>query len=403
MRLSNSLLYSSYLVLFFITTHYPARAQNEKSKLEQEKKSTQKKIAEAQQILKQTSSKKQASIGQLNAINKQIEARTSLINSISAEMTILNQQIGEDSNVISAMEDDLDNLKKEYASMVFATYKSNQGFNKLTFLFSSESFNQFLMRLKYMQQYAEARQNQVREINAVKLGLEDERAGLETRKGERQKLLNDKMNENKNLVKLQREQDKVLASLKSREKELKSEIAQRKKDVDRLEKMIANLISAEIKKNATVEKTTPQLHIDLSNITASFESNKTKLPWPVASGFITEHFGTHAHPVYKRIKVPSDGINIQTKENEKVSAVFDGKVTKIAVVPGMKYVVIVQHGNYYTVYARLKEVYVKMGQDIKVNSVIGEVNTDNDGVSEVQFQVWKNTTKLDPENWLAKK
>ncbi len=402
MRLSNSL-YSSYLIFIFLSVSITAFAQHDKNKLEQEKKATQKKIAEAQQILEQTSSKKQASIGQLNAINKQIEARSSLINSITAEIKILDNQIGEDNNVISALENDLNNLKKEYASMVYAAYKSSQGFNKLTFLFSSESFNQFVMRLKYMQQYSEARKNQVRLINEVKNELVEERSGLETRKNERENLLNDQVNENRKLVKLQKEQDKVLVSLKSREKELKLEIAQREKDVDRLEKMIASLISAEIKKNETAEKTTPQLNIDLSNITASFENSRTKLPWPVASGFITEHFGTHPHPVYKRIKVPSDGINIQTKQDEKVNAVFDGKVTKIAVVPGMKYVVIIQHGNYYTVYARLKEVYVKMGQDIKVNDVIGEVNTDKDGVSEIQFQVWKNTTKLDPENWLAKR
>ena len=85
-------------------------------------------------------------------------------------------------------------------------------------------------------------------------------------------------------------------------------------------------------------------------------------------------------------------------------AVFDGIVKKIAIVPGeFKYVVIVQHGAYFTVYAKLKKVNVKMGQQIARQDVIGEVNTDVDGISEVQFQVWKNTQKLDPELWLAKR
>ena len=104
------------------------------------------------------------------------------------------------------------------------------------------------------------------------------------------------------------------------------------------------------------------------------------------------------------MKIPNDGVNIQTKQNEEVKAVFDGIVKKIAIVPGdFKYVVIVQHGNYYTVYAKLKSVNVKMGQQVSRQDVIGEVNTDIDGVSEVQFQVWKNTEKLDPELWLAKR
>ena len=102
--------------------------------------------------------------------------------------------------------------------------------------------------------------------------------------------------------------------------------------------------------------------------------------------------------------MPNDGVNIQTKENEKVRSVFNGTVKKIAIVPGeFKYVVIVQHGTYYTVYAKLKKVDVKMGQQLVKDDVIGEVNTDVDGVSEVQFQVWKNTQKLDPELWLAKR
>ena len=102
--------------------------------------------------------------------------------------------------------------------------------------------------------------------------------------------------------------------------------------------------------------------------------------------------------------MPNDGVIIQTKENEKVKAVFTGTVKKIAIVPGeFKYVVIVQHGTYFTVYAKLKQVNVKSGQLVKVNDVIGEVNTDVDGVSEIQFQVWKNTQKLDPELWLAKR
>jgi septal ring factor EnvC (AmiA/AmiB activator) len=69
----------------------------------------------------------------------------------------------------------------------------------------------------------------------------------------------------------------------------------------------------------------------------------------------------------------------------------------------MRYVVLVQHGDYFTVYAKLKEVFVREGDPISSNQRIGVVNTNKNGTSEVQFQIWKNTQKLNPENWIAKK
>jgi septal ring factor EnvC (AmiA/AmiB activator) len=378
-------------------------AQSKKDKLQQEKSAAQKRINEVQQILEQTSVKRKTSTGQLNALSKQIEAHSTLINSISAELNFLQSQITQDNVVINALENDLVNLKKEYGAMVYAAYKSHNSYDKLTFLFSSKTFNQLVMRLKYMEQYSKARKAQVRLIGQVKEKLVAERKGLEERRAERSSLLAEQQSKNQKLLTLRKQENKMLGELKSRESELKKEIAQKKDDVARLEKMIASIISAEIKKTATAENKSPAVEIDLSNITASFEKNKANLPWPVNSGFISEHFGTHPHPVYKRIKVPNDGVNIQTKQNEKVRAVFKGTVKKVAVIPGMKYVVIVQHGNYFTVYARLREVSVKMGQEIEINDEIGEVNTDKDGVTEIQFQVWKNTTKLDPELWLAKR
>jgi murein DD-endopeptidase MepM/ murein hydrolase activator NlpD len=389
------------LQLILISDGY---GQVNKSQLEKEKATFQNQIKEAQQILAQTSSKKKASVGQLNAIKKQIEGQTKLIRTYSSEVKMLNEKIQEDGIVINAMQQDLDNLKKEYASMVYSMYKSSNGFNRLSFIFASSNLSQFYMRFKYLEQYASARKNQVKLISEIKAELGDEKVIFEHAKDEKNVLLSEQMKEKKTLDKLKSEQDKVFTNLKNEETKLTKDIAKKKKEVSKLENLISKLLKEEIKSTASATKEVADLKIDLKNISSLFEKNKSNLPWPVASGFISEKFGTHPHPVLKRIKMPSDGVNIQTKRNEQVRAVFNGVVKKIAIVPGeFKYVVIVQHGSYFTVYAKLKEVSVKMGQQIAKNDVIGEVNTDVDGVSEVQFQVWKNTQKLDPELWLAKK
>jgi len=400
-QLNRSTWWLFIFVHFFF--YFQVEAQKSKTQLEQEKLAAQKSINDAQLILKETTARKKGSLGQLHAINKQVESRQKLIHSSKLELSIIENGIKEDFNVISALENDLKELKDEYASMICSAYKSSSNFSRLTFLFASESFDQLIMRLKYLQQYSKARQNQVRLITEVRTELIIEKEQLEKRKDEKEKLLAEQLNESEKLQKLKKEQNRVLTNLKSREKELRKQIVQRQKDVAKLEKLIDKLIREEIRKTNLASEKNKTVEINLSNISASFEKNKMKLPWPVSTGFIFGHFGTHPHPVYKGIKVPNNGINIQTKKNEKVKAVFTGKVKKIVVVPGMKYVILIQHGNYYTLYARLKEVYVQMGQHIEKNGVLGAVNTDQNGVSELHFELWKKTTKLDPETWLVKK
>jgi len=375
---------------------YPQKSRDE---LEKEKQANLQKIKEAQAILEQTQSQQKSSVGRLNAINKQIEARKDLVLSMQKEIAFINNQISVSTNVIESMEEDLMRLKNEYGNMIYNSYKSSNSFNKLTFLFSSNSFNQFVMRLKYLEQYSEARKDQVRMINEVKEGLNVGKADLEKNKGEKTMLLNEQIAEQKKLAGLYSKQNDELSSLKKQEKNLKTELAKRQKDVEKLEKLIASLVEKEINAaNAANSK------LDLSKLSSLFEKNKAKLPWPVSTGFISGHFGTQQHPVLKKVMVNNIGVIIQTKEQEKVKAVFDGKVTKVAIVPGeMKNVVLLQHGEYFTVYTRLKEVYVKKGQTIKTNEIIGVVNTDVNGNSELEFQVWKKFEKLDPETWLVKK
>lgn len=389
------------LQLGFISNVY---AQKNKSQLEKEKSSFQRQIQETQQILAQTTNKKKVSIGQLNAIKKQIEGHTKLTRTYSNEIKILNNQIEEDENVIYALQQDLDNLKKEYASMVYSMYKSSNGFNRLSFIFASSTLSQFYMRFKYLEQYTSARKNQVKFISEIKDEIGDEKTSLEDSKKEKNVLIKEQLKEKGKLDKLKLEQDKVFAKLKNEETSLIKDIAKKKNEVSKLENLISKLLKEEIKNTASAAKKTPEVKIDLENISGLFENSKANLSWPVSSGFISEKFGTHPHPILKRVKMPNDGVNIQTKQNELVKAVFNGIVKKIAIVPGeFKYVVIMQHGSYFTVYAKLKKVNVKMGQQIARNDVIGEVNTDVDGTSEVQFQIWKNTKKLDPELWLAKR
>ena len=368
-------------------------AQKNRKDLEKEKQENLRKIKEAEKILAETELEKVSTLGQLKALNQQIKARQQLIASISEEVSYLDGEIQQISIVIEALESDLEQLKKEYASMIYSASKTRNGVNRLTFLFSAATFNQFLLRLKYLEQYAEMRKTQVEQINKVRDALTDQKEVGVAKRKEQNDLLQEQLAESKKLQNLRGKQSGLVSELSKRQKQLAKELESRKKAIKSLDNLIAGLIKKEMEKKVS--------STNVSELNATFEKNQSKLPWPVQTGFISSAFGRHPHPVLKGIEVENQGIDIQTQTGEVVKAVFDGEVVTKAFVPGMNNVVIIKHGNYYTLYAKLKNVDVSKGQKVSVSEPIGEVFTDGDGISEVQFQVWRNQQKMDPAKWLV--
>ena len=389
------------------------QSNDDRKKLEREKKENLQKIKEAQRILGETSSQRESTLGQLNAINQQIEARESLIQSINQEIDILSVQINEISSVITALEEDLMNLKKEYAYMVYAASKNTNSYDRLMFIFSANTFNQLFMRMKYMQQYSQARKNQVEQIQKVRETLVSQKEVIESKRMEQKVLLDQQTIASQDLIALKTKQRAVVRELGAREAELKKEVDVRRKEIGKLESVIANLIKNEMKKERdaaqreAARSSAPEavLTAAAESLSSSFAENKNRLGWPVATGFISQKFGPNPHPVMKNIMVPNDGVDIQTNRDAEVKAIFDGVVKMIASLPGPgnNKAVIVQHGEYFTVYSRLKQVAVKQGQALQVNDSVGLVYTDGKGVSSLQFQIWHNQEKLNPETWLQRK
>lgn len=408
--MSGSKLYINFLfsisIIFLLVSipHQGIAQKKSKSQLEKEKKANLAKIEEAEKILSETESEKKVTLGQLKAVNRQIQARTALIRSINGEIRLLNGEIGERTIIVNALEADLKRLKEEYANMIYGAYKASHGFDKLTFIFSAKTFNQLFLRLKYLEQYTAAREIQVAQIEKVRDVLNSERSNLVSKKEEQSKLLKSKIKENQSLLALKKKQGNIVQELSKKEKELRKEVADRKEAVHRLTKLIDEIVKAEIAaSNAGKAADAIKLTAEGAKLSASFEENRNKLPWPVESGFISEKFGIHPHPVLKNIQVENLGVDIQTHKNANVQAIFEGKVSRTAFVPGQHNMVMLQHGDYYTVYVNLKTVDVKRGQIVKSGDKLGEVFTDENGVSELQFMVWKNTVKMDPEKWLARK
>lgn len=371
-----------------------AFAQKSKAILQREKQQNLEKIKEVEKIIDETSSKKKSSLGQLNALNHQISEQEKLVKSIKGELDLLDVEIAENNDIIVALENDLDRLKKEYASMLFAAQKANNSVSRLTFLFSAKSFDQLLMRMRYMEQYAETRELQARQITKVQEELSGEVKEIRVRREEKNKLFTEQVAASENLALTKKKQSSLVRSLEKEERKLRRDLEETKKAVARLDKLIDEIIKEELAAAARANKSEG---VALSN---SFEENKAKFMWPVASGFVSQKFGRQNHPVLKGIVQQNNGVNIQTQQNEKVKTIFEGEVRRVAFIQGLGSTVIIKHGEYLTVYAGLKEVFVRSGQKVTTNQEIGKVFSNAEGVSELRFQIFKNTTALDPQGWL---
>jgi septal ring factor EnvC (AmiA/AmiB activator) len=238
----------------------------------------------------------------------------------------------------------------------------------------------------------------------VQRTLLDENAAVGVKKKEKGALISEKRSENSSLVNLRKSQQSVLANLQKEEKQLKKELAERRESLKALDKLISNIIRREAE--AAAKAAALANNSAAAALSEDFSKNRLKLPWPT-DGFISQKFGRTRDPVLKMVERNSPGIEIQTSPSSEAKSVFKGKVTAVALIQGFNKAVIIKHGDYFTVYAKLSEVSVKKDQELNVGDKIGEIFTANDGIAELHFELWEfkenGTTKLNPEDWLIKK
>ena len=393
-----SFLRTDFIFLFILmSASLTVVGQKGKKQLELERIENIKKITEAEKILGQTKNKKMATLGQLRALENQIHSRQKLLRTLDEEVDLITNEILELESIISDIDLYLKSMKDEYAAMIYKSYKSKNGYNFISFLFASNSFTQFYMRLKYMDQYTEARKRQSDQIAETKEELIAQQKVEEQRKSDLRLVIKSKSAESNRLISLKKGKTKLIAQLTKNEASLRKEMTARKQSIKKLDDLIASLIKIELE---TEKKISSGQKARAEELTWKFEDQIRKLSWPVKTGFISLRFGLQRDPILKNVSINNTGIDIQTQRDENVAVVFEGEVRVKAFVPGQNNVVIIKHGNYYTVYSKLKSVEVKQGQVLRTGDLIGKVQTNNAGITQLHFEVWRDKKKLDPERWL---
>lgn len=382
------------LILSFSALLYAQDAKTElekaKKKKEQERLAYENKIKKANKLLEEQKGLKNSSRAKLRITNSKIQLKTNRIKVLEAEKSDLEAVILRKSNIISALEHDLTELKMEYKKLIIDAYRHNNGYNQLLFLFESTDFNDLFNRLRYLEHYTQYREQQADIILETKSHIAKKIVQLNQRKNEKvrnlaeltnlkDQLLQEKTNYNQQYQKAKNQ----IKDISKDKREYEKKKAELKKQID---KIIADIIYLESSKDEKLSR--------------NFQQNKSKLPWPIR-GVITGKYGPHKHPIYD-IVIENTGIDIAASKNSELRTVFNGKVVEVIFSAAFQKCIIVSHGNFFTVYSNLKEVYVEKGDELKTADKIGRVYTDNNGKTELHFEIWEKEETLNPERWLLK-
>jgi septal ring factor EnvC (AmiA/AmiB activator) len=416
---------SRYIILLLLLMVVQATAGLAQSKgdLEKQKKQLLKDIEYTNKLLKDTEQNKKKTLNELTLMKAKINQRQQLINTVVSQASLVEKQIGQTRAIVVALEDDLARLKEEYGKMLYYTYKNQSQYDRLMFILSSKDINQAYKRVKYFQQYAKHRQEQVEAISAVQKDLNAKSEELTVKKRELSRLVEDSEREKLQLSAEKEERDKVVHVLQDKEKELRKALKKKEQESKKLEQAIARVIENEIRKQEelrkreelkqqqqgvtvktpTVTKSGFALTPDELILSKSFSDNRAKLPWPSERGVIVSTFGEHEHPTLRDIKTVNNGVDIATEPGTKARAVFDGTVSAVVAIPGAHKAVILRHGEYLTVYSNIETVEVKMGDKVSVKQSLGTVVTDpEENRTVLHFELWNGATKQNPALWIAK-
>lgn len=417
-KFNNTVLFIVFSMLL-CTTSISLFAQNKKD-LESKKKELQKEISLTNKLLNETKKNKELTIDELLKLKSKINARLELISAMNQEIKLLNKQISKNQEATIALQKDLIKLKQEYAKMIYYAFKNKSTYNKIMFVFASNSFNQAYKRLKYIQQYSFYRKKQAASIVQTQQELKTKIDDLKTDMQEKSVLLTMENQEKQKLAVEQTEQESTVKKLQSKEQQLKADLALKQEAERKLQKAIERIIEEEIRKareaaaaaakanNKTPKgvesKTSFPLTPEALKLSNSFASNKGSLPWPVLEGVITDRFGQHPHPVLSGIEINNNGIDISTIKGAIARAIFDGEVSSVAIIPGGGKVVMIRHGEYLSVYSYFSEVFVNKGDKITTKQHLGTLISEPDKAkTNVHLEIWKGMTKLNPEYWIFRK
>lgn len=405
----------------------PVSAQKSKAQLEKERQKKLKEIVVTKKILEQTKSRKEESSAVLAALNKQVSTRAEIIQNLIIQLDLVSTEMRVKDAEIKVLGEELKSMRGNFSNLVYSGYKTRNSINRISFVFSSNSFNQAILRMSYLRRIALHLKKEFALIQGKQQEASEKYSELLSIKNEKSLLLDKQERQKLQLERDKKSKESLVKTLERKEDDLRKQLAAQERAAKKLDDAIKKAIEAEIRKAREEEARRKKAEEEARKkaetteskegagakkevgtrdnnymLTGKFEQNRAKLPWPVGKGFISEQFGKHPHPTLKDVSTFNNGINITTTEGSMANCIFEGTVAAVVQVPGLNQSILVKHGEYFTVYANLVDLRVKQGDIIKAGTPLGMVFTDASGETLLHFELWKGYEKQNPEIWIKK-
>jgi septal ring factor EnvC (AmiA/AmiB activator) len=422
-------------LLFICMTSVLWSQSSQQEKLEQRKAQIQKEIRDNEKLLQSVKSKEKSAMNVFMIQKNKIRLKETLINTTEKQAKFLANDMYINQMKINKLNKELAVLKEDYAKMIVKSYKSRSEQSRAMFILSSDNFLQAYKRAQYLKQYTSFRKNQGEEIKSKSVELVNFNNKLNIQKVAKRKLIVENEKEKVGLIKEKQEQEKLVNSIKKDKNRIVSDIRKKQRESKTIDKQIDRLIReaiAEANRKAALEKAKAralannskaspkevaaavakepvsssriELTPEAKLIADNFRANRGSLPWPVEKGFISLGYGSQAHPIYHTLVINNSGVEITTNEGALARAVFGGEVASVMVLSPVNRAVMIQHGDYFTIYQNLSSVSVNKGDKISIKQTLGRVRTNGDtGKTVIKFLLLQNTTYTNPQAWLTTK
>ena len=389
-----AIIYIRYMMVL-VAVFFCLTAWAQDTKVQEAKKARlEREIAIIDKQLKENASKSSSMLADLDLIRKKISNRKELVAESDRQIKKYNDDIYLAQLEINKLKSRIDVLTENYAKLVRSAYKNRDTRVWYMYMLASENLGQAFRRMGYFRNLSNMMKTEAQTIRSMQEELEVQKAELVLLKREAEQLKKTRVKDLEDLREDEKKSSSMVKRLQKDKKKYQAQLAAKKKDVIALNKEIERIVAAAVKPKSSGKKTEVDTKLD-----AAFANNKGKLPWP-ADGPVVARFGKHYHPVYKNLELPpNNGIDIALSKGTQIKAVFDGVVKQVMVMPGYNQCVLIQHGNYFTLYCKLKSLNVSEGDKVKTSDVIGSVDAIN-GQVQLHFEVWKGSKPQNPEGWL---
>lgn len=383
------------IVLVLIASLLCSSAAAQDTKVQEAKKARlEREIAIIDRQLKENSSRSNSMLADLELIRKKISNRKELVAESDRQIKKYNDDIYRAQLEINRLQERVDVLTENYAKLVRSVYKNRDTRVWYMYMLASENLGQAFRRMGYFRNLSTMMKTEAQNIRSMQEELEVQKSQMQNLKREAEQVKKIRVKDLEDLRADEKKADAVVKKLQKDKKKYQSQLAAKRKEVTALNREIERIVAAAMKPKSSGKKTVVDTKLD-----AAFANNKGKLPWP-ADGPVVGRFGKHYHPVYKNLELPpNNGIDIALSKGTQIRTVFDGVVKQVMVMPGYNQCVLIQHGNYFTLYCKLKSVNVVEGDKVKTSDVIGAVDVIN-GQVQLHFEVWKGSKPQNPEGWL---